>query len=224
VTIPSLGQLDSERASWNDDMYAAHPTPYARGLARHIELARVRTVVAFAAIRPSDAVIEIGCEAGNLLAALPPARRIVGVDISLRALADAQRRFASLRRTVELFQVDAERGLPFAQGEFDVILCSEMLEHTSDPGAVIRHIHGVATPQTRVIISVPHERPKVRLKELLHRLGLLRLVGDVEPHRSEWHTQEFSPSMLNALLGPLFVIERARMVWATHYVVSLRPR
>jgi protoporphyrinogen oxidase len=64
MRTPSDGPIDQERAAWNDAMFAAHPTPYTRGLARRIELARVRTVLGLATVRPEDRVLEIGCEAG----------------------------------------------------------------------------------------------------------------------------------------------------------------
>ena len=49
MTILRLGPVDPARSSWNDEMYGAHPTPYARGIARWIELARVREVARLAA-------------------------------------------------------------------------------------------------------------------------------------------------------------------------------
>ena len=58
-------------------MYQMHPTPYS-GLAGMIERARSRKVLEFAQINPDDAVLELGCEAGNLLINVPLCRRIVG--------------------------------------------------------------------------------------------------------------------------------------------------
>lgn len=209
MTIKPLGQVDAVQAEWNDAMYVEHPTPYVRGLSRRIELARVHSVLKLARIKPTDAVLEVGCEAGGLLALIPPARRVVGIDISLRALRDAQVRLQG--RTVELYQVDAERDLPFRRGEFDVVLCSEMLEHTNHPAAVLGHIRALCTPDTRVVISVPIEAPKIRVKSILRRLGLLRLVaGDVEEHQSEWHVHAFSSEMLNGLLDGAFEIVARR--------------
>ena len=49
MSIPRLGPVDTARAAWNDEMYGAHPTPYASGIARWIELARVREVARLAA-------------------------------------------------------------------------------------------------------------------------------------------------------------------------------
>ncbi len=225
MTITTLGVIDHELADWNDRMYAAHPTPYERGIAGAIEATRVRAVLALAQVRPTDAVLEVGCESGRLLSRVPRARRIAGADISRRALEDAARRFAEQRRPVELFQVDALRGLPFERGEFDVILCSEMLEHVEEPGVVLDHLRSLATPATRIVVSVPIEAPKVRLKAMLSRLGLLeRLFPNIEPGQSEWHVHAFSSAMLRDLTRERFeTIARKRVLFA-HEVALLRVR
>ncbi|HET8570163.1 MAG TPA: class I SAM-dependent methyltransferase [Candidatus Limnocylindria bacterium] len=223
MSIRTLGPVDPELASWNDRMYEAHPTPYGGGIAGRIEAARVRAVLDLAAIGPGDRVLEVGCESGRLLAAVPPCRRLVGVDISRRALEDARARLGP--RDVELFQVDALRGLPFDRGAFDVILCSEMLEHVSEPGRVVANIHAVCAPTTRVVVSVPIEAPKVLVKTVLARLGLLeRLFPGIEPAQSEWHVHAFSPAMLRRVVTERFTIERTRRVIAAHEVALLRAR
>lgn len=206
-------------------MYEAHPTPYGRGIAGRIESRRVRAVIELARIGPSDAVLEVGCESGRLLSQLPPARRLAGADISRRALEDAARRFEQLGRAVELFQVDALQGLPFARGEFDVIVCSEMLEHVEQPELVLEHLHALATPQTRVVVSVPIEAPKVAVKSVLHRLGLLgRLFPDIERGQSEWHVHAFSPAMLRRITETRFETVARRRVLFAHEVALLRAR
>ena len=223
MTIKPLGEIDEAMAEWNDRMYVEHPTPYVHGLARQIELARVHSVLDLARIKPTESVLEIGCEAGGLLAAIPPTRRLVGIDISLRALHDAEARLRG--RQVELYRADAERELPFERGEFDVVLCSEVLEHTNDPAGVLAQIHRLCTPDTRVVLSVPIEAPKVRVKSVLKSLGLLRLfAGNVEAHQSEWHVHAFSPEMLNKLLDDTFEIVAHRTTWLVHYIVLLRAR
>lgn len=206
-------------------MYEAHPTPYERGLAGLVESKRAQAVLELARIQPADAVLEIGCEAGRLLSRVPPTRRIAGADISRRALEDAAARFERLGSPVELFQVDAVQGLPFERGEFDVILCSEMLEHVDHPERVLEHIHTLATPKTRVVVSVPIEAPKVRLKTLLHRVGLLdRLFPTIEPGQSEWHVHAFSGAMLREVTRARFETLARRRVLFAHEVALLRAR
>ena len=36
--------------------------------------------------------------------------------------------------------------LPFADGSFDCVICTEVLEHCPDPAAVVREVHRVLTP------------------------------------------------------------------------------
>lgn len=225
MTIQTVPPIDADLAAWNDRMYERHPTPYGAGLAGIIEQARVRAVLRLARVGPSEAVLEVGCESGRLLASLPPAGRVVGADISRRALEDAAARFTRAGRAAELVQLDAQEGLPFAQGEFEVVICSEMLEHVAHPERVVEHIQRIATAATRVVVSVPIERPKVRVKAVLRRLGLLeRLFPGIEPAQSEWHVHAFSTAMLESLVAPRFVTLTTAAVWFAHRVVLLRKR
>ena len=50
---------------WNDEMYKLYPTPYV-GLAGFVERKRARTICSLADIKSTDAVLEIGCEAGEI--------------------------------------------------------------------------------------------------------------------------------------------------------------
>lgn len=54
--------------------------------------------------------------------------------------------------------------LPFADASFDTVLCTEVLEHTRDPFAVIQQIRRVLRPGGYLLLSVPfiypiHEAP-----------------------------------------------------------------
>jgi SAM-dependent methyltransferase len=46
----------------------------------------------------------------------------------------------------------AER-LPVGDASFDVVLCTQVLEHVSDPSAVVRELHRVTAPGGRVLAS-----------------------------------------------------------------------
>ena len=127
--------------------------------------------------------------------------------------------FREIGRKAEFQVVDALQPLPFQQGDFDVIICSEMLEHVTNPGAVIANIADICTVKTRVILTVPLEAPKLVLKRWLERLGVLRfLFPGIERGQSEWHLQAFSRTMLHRLTEPLFISERVSIVWGCHIV------
>ncbi len=217
--------LETGSAAWNDAMYARHPTPYEQGVAGFIQSRRVARVVEYAQIASSDRVLEIGCERGRLCAAVPPCARLVGCDISQKALDDAAAHFAAIGRSAEFMMVDALQSLPFQTGDFDVIICSEMLEHVTDPAVVIANIAGICTEKTRVILTVPVEAPKVILKRWLQRMGLLRLLfPGIEVDQSEWHLQSFSRRMLQRLTESHFFCDAISTVWGCHVVGRFRRR
>jgi 2-polyprenyl-3-methyl-5-hydroxy-6-metoxy-1,4-benzoquinol methylase len=205
-------------AQWNDEMYQKHPTPYT-GLAGVVERLRVRRIRSLAGVQPSDTVLEVGCEAGGLMASLPSARRLVGADISQLALRDAVYRFRRLERKAVFCQCDATSGLPFGRGQFSVIICSEMLEHVREPGQVIDSILAIAIPSTRIVLSVPNEGWKLQVKKVLGRIGFIRtFMPGIEETQSEWHIQAFSkPSFLQLVSGKLRV-KRLRVVLGLHIV------
>lgn len=63
------------------------------------------------------------------------------------------------KRAGEIFGIDSDQAdiqnLPYANGRFDVLLCSETLEHVEDPYQAINELLRVA--QNAVVITVPHE-------------------------------------------------------------------
>lgn len=212
------------RAAWNNEMYHRHATPYGRGIAGRISRARVDQVKAFARIGPSDAVLELGCERGSLLLSLPACRRLVGSDISSAALADAAVTAKEKGRALtEFIQHDAEEPLPFTQAEFDVIIASEMLEHVPSPRKVLENIAAIATADTRLVISVPIEKPKLMIKSALRKTGLLGLLfPGIEAGQSEWHLHQFDKRMVTDCCAGLFAIESMKNIWGCHYVALLR--
>ena len=74
--------------------------------------------------------------------------------------------------------------LPFPDGSFDAVLCTEVLEHVPDPAQVLREFKRVTRPGGRVFITVPqsweiHEAPydfyrytSYGLRSLITRSGL----------------------------------------------------
>jgi 3' terminal RNA ribose 2'-O-methyltransferase Hen1 len=155
---------------------------------------RIGAVVA--AVRESGArrVLDLGCGEGRLLKALLEERsleRIVGVDVSLRALEAAKRRL----RLERLPPSKAQR-LELLQGSlvyrdkrlagFDAACVVEVIEHLDPPRleAFARALFGDAKPRT-VIVTTPNVEYNVRFPTL--PAGRLRH----RDHRFEWTRAEF---------------------------------
>ena len=222
-TTGTPGPVGRDLATWNDEMYRKHPPPYGGGIAGAISAARVRTVLRMADVRPTDTVLEIGCESGHLLLQVPPCKLRMGADISQAALDDARAgadRMGAPR--VEFMQLNAEEPLPFARGQFDVIIISEMLEHVTSPRAVLEHVAKICTPATRVVITVPNERPKLVIKDFLRAIKLFDLLfPGIEEGQSEWHLQQFSKPLIRETVKGLFTVQSISSVWGAHYAAKL---
>lgn len=208
---------------WNDDMYRKHPTPYS-GLAGIVMRLRARAIRSLADIKPSDSVLEIGCEAGNLMARFPRAKRLVGADISGEALRDAKNMFERINRAVDFVQCDGARPLPFSKGAFSVIVCSDMIEHVSEPDKVLNSILMISTPSTRIVLSVPNEEVVLSLKRRLSRIGLLqKIMPGIESERSEWHIHSFSKTSLLNLLSGKLQVKTLRLALGLSIIVLCGP-
>ena len=99
-----------------------------------------------AAVRPGSRVLHVGCECGDLLAAVAPGYG-VGIDPDERAIAVARHRFGHLRfeaadpHTFELTET------------FDYILICNSLGRWQDIQQVLERLRPATTEKTRIIIT-----------------------------------------------------------------------
>jgi SAM-dependent methyltransferase len=163
---------------------------------------------------PGDArIVEIGCGTGQMSLYLARADRIVvGCDLSRGALglgASAARRWGVDK--VRFVECDLTN-LPLRDGAFDVVYCSGVLHHTSDPRAAFRAIVRAARPGGMVVIGLYnlYARIPLRLRRMVARLTNYRWIPfdpvlrerNAEPARREaWlrdqyrHPEEHSHSV-----------------------------
>lgn len=170
-----------------------------------IEQARLRTIVKMAALRPGERLLEVGCGGGHVLARFRRGR-LTGVDVSGEMLAKAKARLAGYE--VELLKGElADLALP--EHGFDVVVCSEVLEHVVDPASVLTEIWRLAKPNARVIVTFPNDRLIGRLQQLVRATRLTKLP----PFRrigwaGHYHLHVWSLAEMRALLRGFFSIEQ----------------
>ena len=107
---------------------------------------------------PCEAFLDAGCGDGRYLAALAPelpARR-AGVDISERILETARQRVEADYRRANL------EDLPFADAAFDLVLCSQVIEHVLDADRAVSELARVLRPGGALVISTDNARNYVK--------------------------------------------------------------
>lgn len=197
----------SEFKAWNDAMvekydleqFHDHPSPFVR----YVEHKRIRRIFALLAPRANHRVLDIGCGAGHLLAQVASGRPF-GMDLADTLLAKAARRLGGHGGFV---QGDAEH-LPFRDGAWDRIYCSEVLEHVPSPAAALAEMSRVVERRGVAVVSVPNERLINALKTALRKTGLYRALlregtsNYAMPDRmdDEWHLHTFDLATLLALI------------------------
>jgi ubiquinone/menaquinone biosynthesis C-methylase UbiE len=97
--------------------------------------------------------LDLGCGDGALSASIP-ADRLTLADVSRTALDRACRRLPDAR-AVELAPDDA---LPFGDGEFDLVVCTETLEHVRDVQLLLSEARRVLEPGGVLAITTPSHR------------------------------------------------------------------
>lgn len=103
---------------------------------------------------PCEAFLDAGCGDGRYLAALEPelpARR-AGTDISERILETARARVEADFRQANL------ESLPFEDGAFDVVLCSQVIEHVPNAEAAAAELARVLRLGGTLVISTDNAR------------------------------------------------------------------
>jgi ubiquinone/menaquinone biosynthesis C-methylase UbiE len=107
-------------------------------------------------IRPDFRILEVGCGAGLLSLKLAPlAKLIIGIDISQHALNFANCVKEHLQHTNVMFQKVNAEYLAFQDRVFDLVLCSEVLEHLPAPERALQEMRRVLKDSGRIVLSTP---------------------------------------------------------------------
>jgi len=142
-------QFSSEQIEHTDarvrywDRYLRQPGPW-EPTRRHYRR-RLAEIYQFL-VPPGLRVLELGCGPGDLLAALQPSRGL-GIDFSPVAIDIARTRYPHL----EFQQADAHAF--DCEEQFDVIVCSDLVNELWDVQQVLTHARKVSHSRTRLILN-----------------------------------------------------------------------
>jgi ubiquinone/menaquinone biosynthesis C-methylase UbiE len=146
---------------------------------------RARVVELVAAEEPTR-ILEVGCGQGwllKLIADALPDVELHGLDIRPEVI-DYARKLVPSAHVV----VGDGQSLPYEDGSFDVVVCSEVLEHVDDPAGVLAEIERVG--RGVAVLSVPHE-PWFWGVNLIRGKHLATL-GNCAGHIHHWSKRSFA--------------------------------
>lgn len=114
------------------------------------------------------AVLDVGCGEMPFRRLLPPDCLYTGLDVP-------QSDDFGMRRHREIVDFDG-RNIPFANGTFDHILCTEVLEHAEDPEKLIAEMYRVLRSGGTLVATVPFSARVHHAPHDYHRFTSYRLA------------------------------------------------
>ena len=117
-------------------------------------------------INPEGTMLDLGCGEGRHIFGLMekfPDLKCIGLDPHIESLDKAfegLKFLESISNTKTSFLSGSAYSLPFCDDSFDLVVCSEVLEHLHDYKDAIKEINRVLKPGGQFLASVPAEFPE----------------------------------------------------------------
>lgn len=163
-------------------------------------------------------ILEIGCGAGLLCFELArSAKTVVGIDISHFVLDFANKVKEYLQCDNVFFQQGDAENLAFDDDTFDIVICSEVLEHVLEPQRALAEMQRITKQGGTVILTTPCAvslsdvcmnllrliRPSIESEKDVHfdKKTYLALQRQGEQHNAETFLRVHTRFHYNSLLG-----------------------
>jgi SAM-dependent methyltransferase len=104
-------------------------------------------------LSPDSKILEVGCGDASFTKCLAEySSAVTAIDLSAHQI----ERNAKAYPEIEFVQHDVAERFPFEDRTFDVIWCSEVLEHLFDPKFALREMYRVMSQGGRLLVTVPY--------------------------------------------------------------------
>lgn len=118
------------------------------------------------------AVLDLGCAGGFMAEALEDrGARVSGIDPAEQAIVAARAHAQAAGRRI-CYDVGVGEALPYADGEFDAVVCVDVLEHVSDLNRVLAEVARTLRPGGLFLFDTIN-------RNLLSRLATITLAEDI---------------------------------------------
>ena len=117
-------------------------------------------------LKDDGLMLDVGCGEGRHIFGVMqdhPMMKCIGIDMdkaSLNKAEEGYEYFKSISNAGAEFFIGSAYSLPFESDSFDLIVCSEVLEHLHEYNDAIKEIHRVLKPGGKFYASVPASWPE----------------------------------------------------------------
>lgn len=139
-----------------------------------------RNLVELIKTKKVDSILDVGCGEGftlNRLREQKIGNKLEGIEYLKTAIELGKKMYPDIK-----IKQGNIYNLPYADNSFDLVLCTEVLEHLEDPEKGLKELVRVA--KKYLIISVPNE-PFFMMAQLLRGKNWSRFGNDIE-HINHW--------------------------------------
>jgi ubiquinone/menaquinone biosynthesis C-methylase UbiE len=131
-----------------DQVAAVYDQRWSRYVTHTLEFLK-----AWVSLSPTDRVLDVACGTGEferIVLLAHPTQEIVGVDFSESMVAIARQKARTFPQVS--FQVATASALPFADHQFDVVVCANAFHYFDDPIVALMEMKRVLKPTGKVVI------------------------------------------------------------------------
>lgn len=148
---------------------------YSSPVAGYFSRLRVKSLLREAGDLRGRLVLDVGCEAGYVSSRfLRRGARVVGFDICVPALHIFRKRLG-----VTPIMAFSQK-MPFRDSSFDIVVCTEVIEHMPMLDECIKEMHRVLKPGGRLLLTFPNEGLRKKFYPLIKLFSGINT--DVEEH------------------------------------------
>jgi SAM-dependent methyltransferase len=109
--------------------------------------------------------------------------------------------------------------MDLADGSFDLILCSHVLEHVPDDGAAMAELRRVLAPGGLCLVLTPY-RPEVTTYE---DPGITSPLDRMVAFGQQDHVRIYGNDLTDRLRGAGFEVEDTRQLWGADRAFAIAP-
>ena len=133
-------------------------------------------------------LLDIGCGFGFFLKTMQGRNW----DVSGIEIAGTGRRFAQEKLGLKIYSQPLAK-LDFKADSFDVVTLFYVIEHVTDPLALLKQIHKILKPGGLLLLRWPHSTPIVKI------MG--PFAENLDLYHTPYHLYDFSPATIKSLLN-----------------------